>query len=757
MLNKYGDFSETGDKFYINTPNIERNWYNYFFTDNYVTFTSQAGIGQGILQDRMGNRITPVDGRGVYAVCDGEGWNLCGLPVYDEDKKYRCVHAPGHTVIELEKHGIATEYGLFVPNEDSETTGFEVVWVKAKNLTDEKKTVKIMAYCANDFDGAYRYQGYNVFSLHKTDEINGLHYGVDSGEWNGGYMHFESFITCGQPLDGWDCARNAFVGPYGSIADPRAIHEGGCKNSDCIAEKSAFALQSALELEPGEEGFVSFLMGVTENIDRINELTARFDTEEKVMAELDAVTEKYRAASAGIKISTPDRELDKLFNNWLPYQANLGSRWARVGHSGYRDMTGDTDALACVAPKLAWERLKRIMTYQYSNGYAPRSIENGKICDNGFSDNTVWLTFAATNVINELGNAPALLAEEVAFNDGSVASVYEHLCRSVDWLYDFRGLHGLVKIWEGDWNDCITRAGREGKGVSVWLTMAWYRANTQLGELAAMIGDRERVKLCRERAVEMRKNVDEFGRDEEGWYIYARNDADRRIGAHEEKEGRIHLATQVWSVIADIADKDKQIMAMDKAEEMLSCDLGTAMIAPPYTFYDRGIGTIGIKSPGVHENGGVYLHAMCWKLAADALLGRADRVEWDIIHMLPFRNPVVAGRCEPYVMSNSYMAKETGYRYGTPGQSWRTASGQRFMKALTNFVFGLTPEQDGMRLRPCLPESWGRAEVTKLFRGGVYHIRFLRTGRRQITVNGKKIKGDLLPVPEGTVEVVCEF
>lgn len=41
-----------------------------------------------------------------------------------------------------------------------------------------------------------------------------------------------------------------------------------------------------------------------------------------------------------------------------------------------------------------------------------------------------------------------------------------------------------------------------------------------------------------------------------------------------------------------------------------------------------------------------------------------DRVLWDIEHILPFTNPVVAGRAEPYVLSNSYFGRETGYRYG---------------------------------------------------------------------------------------------
>ena len=67
--------------------------------------------------------------------------------------------------------------------------------------------------------------------------------------------------------------------------------------------------------------------------------------------------------------------------------------------------------------------------------------------------------------------------ETVPFNDGSESSVYEHVRRSVDFLYHFRGRNGLIRIWGGDWNDCMNEAGMKGEGVSVWLSIAWYRAN----------------------------------------------------------------------------------------------------------------------------------------------------------------------------------------------------------------------------------------------------------------------------------------
>ena len=148
---------------------------------------------------------------------------------------------------------------------------------------------------------------------------------------------------------------------------------------------------------------------------------------------------------------------------------------------------------------------------------------------------------------------------------------------------------------------------------------------------------------------------------------------------------------------------------------------------------------------------------MCWKLAADALLKKPDRVEWDINAILPFRNPVVGGRAEPYVLCNCYMGKETGYRYGTPGQSWRTATGQWFLKAMLQFVFGINPTVNGIELKPCLPQSWDGAEATKEFRGTEYHIVYKHTGKSKITVDGEVIDGNLLAVKNGAVEVICEY
>ena len=758
MGKSFGCFSNDGREFHINTPDIPRNWYNYFYTDHYMTFTSQAGAGCGFLQDEMGRRYSPVCGRGVY-IHDGErGWNLCGLPVWEPFDAYDCNHGIGYTVITLEKHGIRTEYGIFVPNEDSDTTGYEILWVKATNLTDKKKSLKIMTYADNGIDGTYAPQGYNILSVDKDPEVNGIHYETKA-EWNGKVRNFEIFVTAGQPLSGYDCAKNAFIGPYGSIQDPLAIHRGGCTNSACVAEKFGFAVQVTIALKPGESGFASFAMGITESKERVNRLTAGISTEKKVMELLDAMRKKYTGICDGLTIETPYPELDCLYNSWLKYQTNMGSRWARVRHNGYRDIASDTECMSAFNPQLAWERIKRLLSYQYANGYAPRTILDGKLQDKNFSDCTVWLTFTVYAIINELGD-PGLLEEQVPFNNGEVASVYEHIRRSVDFLYNFKGNYGLIQIWGGDWNDCMNTAGLKHNGVSIWLTMAWYRANRQFAELSRLLGKEDQVNLAEERGKEIKALVDKYGWSSEGgYYIYAYSDEGYPIGAPSCDEGSIFLNPQLWAVLSGISENGKEIVAMDNAEKLLSYELGTAVSTPAYTKYVPYIGVMTQKAPGVQENGGVYLHAMCWKLAVDSMLGRADRVQYDLDRILPFKNPVVDGRAEPYAICNCYMGKETGYRYGTPGQSWRTASAQWLLYAMARFMFGITPTMEGLELHPCLPENWNEAKVTRKFRGCTYVIEYRRTGTKKLTADGtQQPYGSTLPCHDGkTIHVCVEF
>ena len=60
-------------------------------------------------------------------------------------------------------------------------------------------------------------------------------------------------------------------------------------------------------------------------------------------------------------------------------------------------------------------------------------------------------------------------------------------------------------------------------------------------------------------------------------------------------------------------------------------------------------------------------------------------------------------------------------------------------------ILGVKRDYEGLRIAPAFPSDWDRAEMTRRFRGADYVIRYRRTGEASITVDGKQIKGTLLP------------
>ena len=517
----YGDFIGNGKQFKITTPDIPRNWYNYMWNDNYITYFSQVGAGRGFLQDKLGRRIESVAERSFHIIDGDTNWGICGLPVNQKNDDYNCIHSIGYTVVHTAKNGIATDLRAFVPNNDN----CEIYTFKIKNNSNEKRYLKILSYCGTDIDGAYVRQGYNLSVADFDKDLNGI-VSRNYCDFNDVKMtDYYTFMAITEKADGYDCTVNAFVGPYGSLANPKALENGGCTNTAGVGEKLGFALQKNVQLEPNEETEFSVICGVEFSLADAVSLKEKYSNKATLNTEFENTKSRYLSNIEGVDIKTPDEQLNYMFN-WLKTQSNLGSRWARVRHNGFRDTVSDCECLACVNPELALERFKRILSYQYSNGYAPRTFINGEIRNNNFSDNAVWITFTAYSILKELGNI-SILDIVVPFNDGTTGTIYEHIKRSVEFLYNFKGLHNLIKIWCGDWNDCMNWAGKEGKGVSIWLSIAWYRANKMFGEIAEIYGKLEDAKSSKANGEGIRKTIEEIGWDGE-YYICAITDDDEK-------------------------------------------------------------------------------------------------------------------------------------------------------------------------------------------------------------------------------------
>ena len=743
---EYGRWSEDGKEYIITERKTPRHWYNYYFNDTYNAFMSQVGFGEGFCQDEMGNRIQLVKDRCVY-VCDKENRSFhtaVGLPMSESYDRYECRHGLGYSTILCEKNGIRSEYTVFVPKD-----GMQEVWiVSITNLQSHPRSLSVVGYAATNCDGAYTPQGYNSCQGNYRDGCEAVTAKITS-VFGGKKKRFAyDYMLASEKPMAYDTRKNAFIGVYGSKEAPEALTEGcGCTNSATVTEKICFALELPCELSAKESKTVAFTVGHAQSLDLIQGVKQQFNAQAAVSM-LRELTEARLAEIDGVCIRTPDENLNLAFNHFYKYATNMGSRWARVRHNGYRDMASDTECLGAFNPTLAWERFKRILRYQYSTGYCPRTFIDGQIKPNNFSDCAVWITFTAYSIINELGDV-SLLDEDVPFNDGEMASVFEHLRRAVEYLYHFQGMHGLIKIWGGDWNDGMNLAGLKEQGVSVWLSIAWVRANKQFIELCRMTGREELIPNHEKMDADMRKKIQKYGWDGE-YYITAINDKGEKIGSKESRGGNMYLNPQLWAVFSDLLPKNELQTLMETVDRKLETPLGTLVNNPGYDEFDDSIGSMTGQPKGTLINQAVYLHPMAWKLAAEGIMKRPEKVAQTLKKILPWNREYAPTCGEPYILYNFYYGPESGYRYGTPGQSWRTATTQWVTKALIHFVFGLKPTLDGLRVEPCLPPDWKECGIAKKFRGVTYDIHYhaCGNGHGRILVNGKEIDGNILPIAE---------
>ena len=236
---QYGHYLEGSSDFCITEPDIPRNWYNYLWNDDYITFTSQTSAGEGLLQDRLGVRIKLVKDRGFFLSEGNEHWGIGGLPVDEERDAYRCIHRRGVTDLYTEKNGIASTVSILVPR-----TGTYELWrVRLENKSESERTLRVLAFGGSDFDPPYVRQGYNTDVSH-FDAKRGILYHAKRmklTDWKE-VGQAVAFMGVTDGCDGYAGTYNAIVGPYGSFAHPAILKKGCCNLAGC-GEKLGYAME----------------------------------------------------------------------------------------------------------------------------------------------------------------------------------------------------------------------------------------------------------------------------------------------------------------------------------------------------------------------------------------------------------------------------------------------------------------------------------------------------------------------------------
>src|SRR5439155_26373817 len=119
-------------------------------------------------------------------------------------------------------------------------------------------------------------------------------------------------------------------------------------------------------------------------------------------------------------------------------------------------------------------------------------------------------------------------------------------------------------------------------------------------------------------------------------------------------------------------------------------------------------------------------------------------------------------RLEPYGYAQMMSGKHAD-RHGEAKNSWLTVTAAWNFVAISQYLLGVRPDWDGLRVHPCLGSEIGTFTVTRKCRGAEYRINVKNSGKAspggpKLTVDGKPVQGDLVPyaAPGATVTVECE-
>lgn len=806
---KYGYFDDSAREYVITNPRTPWPWINYLGNKDFFSLISNSAGGYSFYKDAKFRRLTryryngvPMDAGGRYFyIKDGDTvWNPGWKPTKTPLDFYECHHGMNYTVITGMKNGLEARVLFFVPLD----THAEIAKVTLTNKSDRPKTFTLfsfMEWClwnaATDMENFQR-----NFSTGEV-EIDGstIYHKTEYKERRNHY----AFYTVNTPVDGFDTDRETFLGLYNGFDEPEAVLEGKSRNSVAHGWSPIASHSVEITLAPGESRDLVFMLGYIENEqdrkweskgvinkEKARELMARFDTPEKVDKAFDELRRYWDNLLDRFTVKSGDERLDRMVNIWNQYQCMITFCFSRsasffesgIGRGmGFRDSNQDLVGFVHQIPERARERIIDIASTQFSDGgcyhqYQPLTKRGNNDIGGGFNDDPMWLIFGTIAYIKETGDL-SILNEPVPFDNqpGSEVPLMEHLRVSFDHVVDNLGPHGLPLIGRADWNDCLnlncfSNDPNESFQTTENKTEGSKAESLMIAGQFVIYGE-EYVKLCRhlgmnEEADRAQKHVDLMieavkrdGWDGE-WFIRAYDFYGNKVGSEENKEGKIFIESQGWCTMAGIGLEEGLVeKALDSVKERLDCEHGIVLNNPAFTEYVMEYGEISTYPAGYKENAGIFAHNNPWVIIGETVLGRGDRA-WEYYRKICpayLEDKSDLHKVEPYVYCQMTAGKDAA-RPGEAKNSWLTGTAAWNWYAITQFILGVQPSYDGLVINPCIPADWNGYEVNRRFRGADYRITVsnpsgLSKGVKSITLNGKKIEGNLVPMqPAGSTNVV---
>ena len=796
---KYGHFDDTAREYVINTPYTPLPWINYLGSEDFFSIISNTGGGYSFYRDAKLRRITryryngvPNDagGRCFYITDGGVTWSPAFLPSKTELDSYKCRHGLGYTVFESSKNGLSSELCAFIPvGENCEIN--RLVLTNNSGETKKISVVSAVEFCLwNAVDDASNFQrNFNTGELEAIDCEKGciIFHKTEYRERRNHYAYF----SVNRPITGYDTSREVFLGKFNGWDTPDAVKYGKSANKVSHGWAPIASHRVEIILKPGEKTSLVYVLGYCElpkeekwekpgiiNKKPAFEQLNRVESDTLVDKALNNLKEYWSSLLSKFTTQSGDDKLDRMVNIWHQYQCMVTFNMSRsasyyesgMGRGmGFRDSCQDLLGFVHLVPGRARERILDITATQKDDGscwhqYQPLTKQGNADVGVGFNDDPLWLPAAVHAYISETGDA-GILHEPVPFDckEGTEVSLFEHLRLCVDYTLKRLGPHGLPLIGRADWNDCLnlncfseepgesfqTTANFEsGVAESVFIAGMFVLYGRQYAEICEKYGCKDEAARIYAAADKMAEAVRTHGWDGE-WFIRAYDAYGKKIGSKECKEGQIFIEPQGMCVMAGIGVEPGGLArkALDSVKERLTTEYGTCLLSPCYSEYHLELGEVSSYPPGYKENGGIFCHNNPWVSIAEAMTGNADEAFAVYTRICPAYREERSEihRVEPYVY-NQMIAGQEAPTFGEGKNSWLTGTAAWTFVNASQYLLGVQPTLEGLRIAPCLPNNFNEIKINRQYRGVNYDILIKRTGKYSLTVNGQKIDGDVIPI-----------
>ena len=474
---KYGYFDESKKEYVITRPDTPAPWVNYLGSPEYGAIVSNNAGGYSFAKSGANGRLLRYvfnqfdePGRYIYIRDNGskDYWSASWQPVGKDLNEYKseCHHGTAYTKMMADYSGIHSEVRYYVPLNKT----YEVWNLSVTNNSDKARSLNITGYAEFTNNSNYEQDQVNLqYSQYITKTVfvenrvrQMIHANLDRIE-NGKEIDNKDVVNrfiglAGAPVDSWCGDRGEFLGEYHRYGNPVGVESGKLNKRGNYNENSCGASTTVLELAAGETKTIAFLVGMIDNETAGKIVASYTDTKAVCDKELEELIAYWHGQLSHFQINTPSDEFNTMINTWNAYNCFMTFIWSRAASFtycglrngyGYRDTVQDIQGVIHLAPEMAVEKIRFMLSAQVDNGgglplvkfthnpgHEDTPDDASYVQETGHpayrADDALWLFPTVYKYVSETGNV-AFIDEVIPFANKDEGTVYEHLKRAIDF------------------------------------------------------------------------------------------------------------------------------------------------------------------------------------------------------------------------------------------------------------------------------------------------------------------------------------